>query len=185
MNVKLEYSHCVDMIDSNYPALYSTKEKERLYQTNKNKCRVFENIVYSSLSSSNIKFSEPNKNSNILVTDFLSSISIFSDFTLAQLCTLEFKSILTTFAPGAVVFKQGDAGDIFYVILSGSVDVFRQENPAYLRQGKLGEKVNSLGEGKYFGERALMTSERRDASIRVNNLTGAVSCLTFRCLTLP
>ena len=48
----------------------------------------------------------------------------------------------------------------------------------YLFIGDFGRIVNRLTEGCYFGERALMTSELRAATIRVLADT-AVTCLVF------
>jgi len=48
----------------------------------------------------------------------------------------------------------------------------------YLSKGDFGRIVNRLTEGCYFGERALMTSELRAATIRALADT-AVTCLVF------
>ena len=50
--------------------------------------------------------------------------------------------------------------------------------PIYLYKGDFGRIVNRLTEGCYFGERALMTSELRAATIRVL-ADSAVTCLVF------
>jgi CRP-like cAMP-binding protein len=108
--------------------------------------------------------------------DFLASIPSFADFTDEQLTTLEQKATVAKFKAGEVIFKQGQPGDVFYVINQGSADVLIQESPELLRRGDMGKTVNRLTEGCYFGERALMTSEVRAASIRT--LTDMV-CLVF------
>jgi CRP-like cAMP-binding protein len=106
----------------------------------------------------------------------LASIPSFADFTDEQLTTLEQKATTTTFQAGEVIFKQGQPGDVFYVINQGTADVLIQDNPDLMRRGDLGKTVNRLTEGCYFGERALMTSEVRAASIRaVDNMV----CLVF------
>jgi CRP-like cAMP-binding protein len=108
--------------------------------------------------------------------DFLASIPSFADFTDEQLTSLEKKSTIARFPAGEVIFKQGTEGDNFYVINQGTADVLVQQSPELLRRGDMGKTVNRLTEGCYFGERALMTSELRAASIRT--LSDTV-CLVF------
>jgi hypothetical protein len=59
------------------------------------------------------------------------------------------------FAPGQVVFEEGDRGDGFYVVESGRAEV--------VRQGRL---VNTLGHGDGFGEIALLGDRPRTATIQ-------------------
>lgn len=65
----------------------------------------------------------------------------------------------------SILFKQGSIGQAFYVILTGSVDIFvlSGNNAAYINDDDrsqgiyegLGHKVNQLYSGDVFGERAL------------------------------
>ena len=57
--------------------------------------------------------------------------------------------------PGGVVIRQGDAGDKFYLIRRGEVQVIRDGRP-HLR----------LGKGEFFGDRALVTGEPRTATVQ-------------------
>jgi NADH dehydrogenase len=67
------------------------------------------------------------------------------------------------FEPGDFIIRQGDVGDQFYVIVSGEVDVFK-ELPN-------GEKAHlaKLGKGEYFGESALLTGRRRNATVQASS----------------
>jgi CRP/FNR family transcriptional regulator, cyclic AMP receptor protein len=60
--------------------------------------------------------------------------------------------------PGTVIFRQGDPGDKFYLIRTGSVRVFRQD------AGRETE-LSVLQAGGYFGEMALFMDEPRSATV--------------------
>ena len=61
---------------------------------------------------------------------------------------------------GDVIIKQGDEGDFFYVITSGSCTVTR-ETPL----NDEGIKLAELGVGDTFGEEALIAESRRNATV--------------------
>ena len=56
-------------------------------------------------------------------------------------------------APGTVLMRQGDTGDAFYVIVSGSVSLERD-----------GAAFRTLGPGDFLGELALLDHGRRSAT---------------------
>ncbi|HEY7219716.1 MAG TPA: SLC13 family permease, partial [Candidatus Binatia bacterium] len=66
----------------------------------------------------------------------------------------------TSFAAGATIFSQGDQGDAFYLIQSGTVQVVI-ESAAHKS-----EVVALLGPRDWFGEMALFSGEPRSATIR-------------------
>jgi len=61
---------------------------------------------------------------------------------------------------GEYIFRQGEPGTHFYMIADGEVEVVREHSS--------GEQtmVARLGKGNYFGETALLTLGRRNASVR-------------------
>jgi CRP-like cAMP-binding protein len=63
---------------------------------------------------------------------------------------------------GEVVIKQGQEGDYFYVIVTGKCNVTR-ETPL----NKEGIKLAELGMGDTFGEEALISEAKRNASVRM------------------
>lgn len=58
------------------------------------------------------------------------------------------------FSSGARILQQGDPGDSFYIIKTGSVSCMQGE-----------KEVLALSEGAYFGEIALLTSKPRQATV--------------------
>ena len=60
---------------------------------------------------------------------------------------------------GQIIFRQGELGQGFYIILTGEVQVYRQE-------GEQEKDVATLGPGEIFGEMSLLRGVRRTASIR-------------------
>jgi CRP-like cAMP-binding protein len=65
------------------------------------------------------------------------------------------------YAAGELTFRQGDAGDSFYIIKKGAVEVIVG------KAGGEGVVVATLGPGNFFGEMSLLTGAARTASIRV------------------
>jgi putative peptide zinc metalloprotease protein len=82
------------------------------------------------------------------------------------------------YARGGVVIRQGDAGDTFYIVRSGHVEVTQRDERG------VSEVVNQLDRGDYFGELALLHDAPRNATCRATVPT-EVLCLSrpdFDCL---
>lgn len=73
-----------------------------------------------------------------------------------------------SFKKGDVIIRQGERGDAFYIIESGSIDVFIDS--------KGDEPVNTMSSGQFFGERALMSEDVRAAT--------CVAATDTKCITL-
>ena len=84
---------------------------------------------------------------------------LFPRFTSKQFDSLLGGSTIDVFQKGQYVFKQGDMGHKFYVILSGFVEVIKDQ------------KVTSIYEkGNFFGELALINkNKKRVASIKAKS----------------
>ena len=130
---------------------------------------VFGNPLYTPGYSKGNK-GDDNGVSNMRLKDFLAAIPIFSDFTDQQLVTLESRATICSFKEGDIVFRQGDAGDAFYVLHKGSAEVLINfDKGSSSSIADLGRVVSQLTAGDYFGERALMNDEPRAASIRITS----------------
>jgi cGMP-dependent protein kinase len=73
-----------------------------------------------------------------------------------------------SFEKGAVIIRQGESGDAFYIIQSGTVDVFKTENGD--------EAIAHLTSGHFFGEKALLSEDVRQAT--------CIASSDVKCLTL-
>ncbi len=93
-----------------------------------------------------------------VICDFLKGFPLFADLTPNTIAELADQMMVHEADPGDVVIRQGDAGDLFYLIRTGRVDVF-------INDGTQERKVAELKEGQYFGEAALITDEPRNATI--------------------
>jgi putative ABC transport system ATP-binding protein len=74
----------------------------------------------------------------------------------------------TTLAESEVLFRQGDRGDLVYVVEAGSIEIYRE-----LADGGE-EHVSLIGPGKYFGELGPMLLLPRSASARAVGATEVV-----------
>lgn len=90
------------------------------------------------------------------------------------------------FAPGDIIIRQDQPGDCFYIIKSGNVAVCKQiktlgcDSPQYPVEDDggygLGRQLALLHPGDYFGERALLHEDVRQASCIAE---GLVTCLSL------
>lgn len=93
------------------------------------------------------------------ICEFLRRVPLFSGLTSNKLTEVADKMNLEHFKPGETLLRQGETGDRFYLIRRGEAEVSVEQNGA-VRQ------LATLEEGQYFGERALLTGEPRNATVR-------------------
>ncbi len=74
------------------------------------------------------------------------------------------------FNKGEIIFNKGDIGDYLYIITKGSVAVLKDPNSQ--------ESIATLGPGDYFGEMALLSHTRRNATIQCLEQCDIVSLRT-------
>ncbi|MGA2219173.1 MAG: cytochrome P450 [Terracidiphilus sp.] len=74
---------------------------------------------------------------------------------------------------GAIVIREGDAADRFYVIAEGCAVVTRSNDAG-------SEELARLGPGEYFGEMGMITGQPRNATVRISDEGPAVLLTTDR-----
>jgi putative ABC transport system ATP-binding protein len=94
------------------------------------------------------------------ICEFLYGLAAFKGLTTAEFTYIAERMRTHRFARGDVIIHQGDPGETFYLVRSGSVDVTRRAGPEGIE-----DHVTTLGPGTCFGERALIEDELRNASV--------------------
>ena len=84
----------------------------------------------------------------------LKGVSFFSSISEQDLAAVAEQADEMSVTAGSVLAREGDVGDKFFVIESGTAEVNRS-----------GEPVAKLGAGDFFGEIALIREERRTATV--------------------
>ncbi len=99
----------------------------------------------------------------VQILDVLANIDIFRDFSIAK--SKEFLSIVEkeSYPKGTVVVEKGSFGDKFFIIVIGNVSVEGIES-AHLPMSR-NTPAKQYGPYEYFGEAALITGEKRSASV--------------------
>ena len=97
-----------------------------------------------------------------LICEFLQACPVFSRLTPKTLSETADRMALEKFPAGAIVMRQGDPGDKFYVIRSGCVDIL-------IDSGGGPKLVATLGKGDFFGEAALLTGAPRNATVQAKD----------------
>jgi putative ABC transport system ATP-binding protein len=105
----------------------------------------------------------------VLIVQLLKKIGFFSSLDTAQLSSVAEKMRMRRFSAGDVLAREGDRGDVFYLVVAGEVDVRVTSN-----QGDMW--VTTLEAGCYFGEHTLITGEAAKATM-VGCSSGAVYVL--------
>lgn len=88
----------------------------------------------------------------------LRGIDLFARLSTAELTQVAEKMHQRPFRDGEVFMRQGEDGDLFYLLREGRAEVIVTEDG--------GERVAAtLDAGQYFGERSLITGEARNATV--------------------
>ncbi len=79
-------------------------------------------------------------------------LNVLGDVELERLL-LDCRTV--TVAPGQVFFEEGETGDCMFVVLSGELEIYKEN-----------KKIADRGPSDFFGEMALVDSKPRSASVR-------------------
>lgn len=93
---------------------------------------------------------------------------LFRDFSAQELAEVIRGMKLRTFEPGEILVGEGEPGQSLFVLTRGRVRAFVRD-----AEGRQVE-VRQLDEGEFFGEAAILTGQRRSAT-----LTAAADCETL------
>lgn len=104
--------------------------------------------------------------------NFLKQVDILSTIDSYELGKICDSLKVGVFKKDDYIFKEGEFGDVFYIIEEGKCNATKTLEP-----GKPEEIINELKEGDYFGERALLRGEPRYANIVVVSDTAKVISL--------
>ncbi len=99
----------------------------------------------------------------------LKGIYLFRELTPKETDLVISISREQTYKKNAVIFKEGEKGDAFYVVVSGSVRI------STIVPGVGEEALTVLRSGEYFGEMALIDDASRSASAIANEDTLLIS----------
>lgn len=92
--------------------------------------------------------------------DFLRGIPFFEELSDNDILSISKYCTAKTIEPGHILFNEGDPADMFYIIMSGEVEVWK----AY---GTDDEDMLAVhGSGKLFGEMALIDNLPRSATVK-------------------
>jgi len=104
---------------------------------------------------------------------FLKKIHLFNGLSDEQLGTVAAQLADEGRDAGTTIFEEGTQGDTFYLIFSGKVIVFRRRRKN--GNGVEEQRLATLVAGDYFGEEALLTNQRRNAGVRVEEEAALLS----------
>eukprot|EP00887_Chlorella_sp_A99_P002633 scaffold6.g2633.t1 len=91
---------------------------------------------------------------------FLNSVPVLAPLSKEEKMTLLDAFEEATFPAGAIIVRQGDPGDLFYIIKDGEAVVLQDRPDPGGRR-----RVNQLFRADFFGERALLGDESRTATV--------------------
>ncbi len=97
------------------------------------------------------------------ITAELRQVDFLSDLRDEELRVLLQGVTLLKFGAGETIVREGDAGESFYIIRSGEVEVMARANGAHEVH------IRNLKRPAFFGEMALMTGEPRNATVRARS----------------
>ena len=93
-------------------------------------------------------------NDALRICEFLKDVEGFKNLTPTELTHVAEHMTKRHYMPGEAVIREGDVGHELFLVSEGEVRIERG-----------GAEVARLGPGEFFGESALLSGERRNASV--------------------
>lgn len=103
------------------------------------------------------------------IIGFLLDAPMFGDLDATELSQIVHIMQVQTLRNGHVVFREGDAGDAWYLVYEGEVEVVKEA-------GDEQRQVTTLGPRACFGEMAILDGSPRSATVRA---VGEVTAFRF------
>jgi putative ABC transport system ATP-binding protein len=100
-------------------------------------------------------------NTAVQVCELLKKSPVFAALSPSELLNAAERMKKEEHRANVRIIREGEEGDKFYIIGSGTVDVHVNIDP----EGRQTRIVDQMGAGDFFGEKALITGEPRNASI--------------------
>jgi len=94
--------------------------------------------------------------------DLLANTPLFSSFTRRELSKVAKLFSERSYPKGTTIFREGEEGDTFCVVVSGELEVWSD--------GDRPQLLNRLGPGEVLGEMALLSEGTRSATVRAARL---------------
>ena len=108
------------------------------------------------------------------ISKFINSVPFFKDFSEHEKNKMVNRTkCFVKFSKDDVVFSQGDPGDSLYLVLHGTIGLFRLgtinivADDQISLQKEVEKPVKELSTGSVFGEIAMLTSNKRNVTARV------------------
>jgi ATP-binding cassette subfamily B protein len=95
--------------------------------------------------------------SEISIRNFLKLCTVFSPLSAEEIRNLLGSMVIRDYPAHTAIIREGELGDAFYILRSGSADVIKESDG--------GRLLNHLEAGDSFGELALLTGQARAASV--------------------
>lgn len=100
--------------------------------------------------------------------EFLKKVYLFGDLSDDEIGVIAAVCSEASFADGGIVFREGDRGSRFWIVMDGQVEIWKDFRA---QPGEGGELLAVGGKGHLFGEMALIDDLPRSATVRARGPT--------------
>ena len=128
-----------------------------------------ESLSYEEIEEVKFEFrTKPAMRSYGNLDNILQKLKFFKRFTRIARMNILRQSSLMEYNANERIFSEGDYGDLMYIIVKGSVDIRLRRKLNYKDEEPVDIVINSFYDGDHFGDLAMMSIKKSDAS---NNKT--------------